>query len=318
MIRTDILTLTAPTPVFNQVIPLPLIHPIRPTRTLPQWCHIERRLEAIPWLSFALRRWHTLRKKHYIRRFERLSRRNPASLYRHEFRRYSQYGEDGVISEIFRRIGVAAGYCVEFGIETGEECNTRLLLTEGGWRGLLLDGSNLFVQQAKSLYSSHPGVRVAQAFVTADNIRHLLRDHDTPRQFDLLSVDIDGNDYWVLASLLTEYHPRVIVVEYNARWVPPMEWVMPYHPAHVWDGSVVFGASLAAFAALLGRRGYTLVHCNFAGNNAFFVADDELHDRFPVTTTDRVRELYAAPLYHSGFGHPVTPPRIASPQPATR
>lgn len=107
---------------------------------------------------------------------------------------------------------------------------------------------------------------------------------------------------------MSSYRPRVVVIEYNARWPPPTEWVMPYAPSHRWDGSVRFGASLESMAKLGEAHGYSLVACNLAGNNAFFVQRDLLGDHFPDHDKGTGYH-YAAPLYGSGFGHPVVPQR---------
>jgi hypothetical protein len=94
------------------------------------------------------------------------------------------------------------------------------------------------------------------------------------------------------------------VIEYNARWVPPTEWVMPYNPDHRWDGTVRFGASLQSYTNLGHLHGYTLVGCSSAGVNAFFVRNDQINGHFPMVR-DEATDHYAAPDYTSGFGHPI-------------
>jgi hypothetical protein len=126
-----------------------------------------------------------------------------------------------------------------------------------------------------------------------------------PKAPDLLVVDIDGNDYWVLASILSEYAPRVVVVEYNASWPPPVEWVMSYAPAHVWDGTRYFGASLTSLAKLGTAHGYSLVGCDPSGVNAFFVRDDQLGVHFP-DCREPISRHFAPPRFNRwSFGHPV-------------
>ena len=126
-----------------------------------------------------------------------------------------------------------------------------------------------------------------------------------PRELDLLSIDIDGNDYFVWEAI-TAIEPRVVVIEYNSKFPPPMRWTIRYDPAHEWDGSDQFGASLQSLADLGIRKGYRLVGCNITGTNAFFVRADLAGDHF-VEPPDAAT-LYQPPRYSlcSSFdtGHP--------------
>lgn len=249
-----------------------------------------------------------LLKKYYIRRSNILKHQNPLCLRNYEEKIFSQYGEDGILKEIFRRLGITEGFSVEFGIEDGSECNTRNLLEKEHWSGVLMDGGAKNVESAQKLYANYEKVKIIEAFITAENILEIFEGLLIPTSFDLLSVDIDGNDYWIWERILTGYNPKVIVIEYNAKFQPPFEWVMPYNPSHQWDLSAWFGASLASLLKLGSKYGYTLVCCNIAGNNAFFVRDDLLESHFP----DQNRGIdyhYSAPLYCMGFGHPVRPPK---------
>ena len=127
----------------------------------------------------------------------------------------------------------------------------------------------------------------------AENIAGLLAECCAPSEPNLLVIDIDGNDYWVLAEIFRSYRPRVVVSEYNGRWPPPLEWIMPYNPTHTWDYSAYFGASLASLAKLARRHDYELVACESMGVNAFFVRGDlpgcicRTKSVTPVTTTRR-------------------------------
>jgi hypothetical protein len=111
---------------------------------------------------------------------------------------------------------------------------------------------------------------VHEAMVDRDNVDDLIRGLALPHNLDLLSIDIDGNDYHVWEAI-TIIEPRVVVIEYNAKFRLPMWWVMDYDPTHRWDGSDRFGASLESLADLGRRKGYRLVGCNILGANAFFV-----------------------------------------------
>jgi len=215
---------------------------------------------------------------------------------------YSQNDEDGLIEEITRRtIGEHPGTFLELGVGNGLENNTLNLLAKG-WRGAWLGGEELaFACEATRL-------RFRQCWIDKDNIASLCRetlDAHGIDQPDLLSVDLDGNDHHVCASLLAApLRPAVWVVEYNARFSPATRWVMPYDPAHRWDGSDHFGASLGAFHDLLAGAGYRLVACNLTGANAFFVRAD-LAPRFPEVPDDWER-LYMPATYlrYPAYGHP--------------
>ena len=215
---------------------------------------------------------------------------------------YSQNDEDGLIEEITRRtMGDRPGTFLELGVGNGMENNTLNLLAKG-WRGAWLGGEEL------AFASENTRLRFKQCWIDRDNVASLCRetlDAHGIDQPDVLSVDLDGNDHHVCASLLAApLRPAVWVVEYNARFSPATRWVMAYDPVHRWDGSDHFGASLAAFRDLLGGAGYRLVACNLTGANAFFVRDD-LASRFPEVP-DEWERLYMPATYfrYPAYGHP--------------
>lgn len=238
--------------------------------------------------------WHNSRRRRNV---------IPASLVNYESKGFSQNGEDGILQEIFRRIGEGDKFSVEFGIGDGTECCTRNLLVNHGWAGLLIEGSRASADKARLLYEEFSRVTVLHEYLTLDNIRDLFRDHRVPESLDLLVVDIDGNDYWILERILSGFRPRVIVCEYSARWTPETEWVMPYQPGHVWDGSAYFGASLTSLVRLGEKHRYTLVCCESRGVNAFFVRSDLIGDNFPDHHLGLAH--YVPPHYGRGFGHPL-------------
>jgi hypothetical protein len=193
-----------------------------------------------------------------------------------EFRAFSQFGEDGIIQWLIARVPIENKVFVEFGTEDYRESNTRFLLEHDAWRGLLLDSGRSHIQYlVESGLGWRHRVHARSAFVTPDNINELLA--DVAGDVGLLSIDIDGIDYWVLEKL-TVISPRILVVEYNSVWGAERAVSVPFDPgfdrvsAH-WS-SLYFGASLAAYCHLLARRGYRFVGSNSAGNNAFFVRDD--------------------------------------------
>jgi hypothetical protein len=211
--------------------------------------------------------------------------KEPKRLGAHEFQMFSQSGADGIVAEIFRRIGRTDSTFVEFGVGNGLENNTTALLLQG-WSGVWIEASkrnNREIQRELRPLIDDRKLTVLAQFVTRDNIVDLLESCGLPHELDLVSIDIDGNDYWVWEALLSRYAPRVVVVEYNALLGPSAPWVMEYNPTHARGRVIVTsyqGASLKALEMLGAREGYSLVGCDFLGVNAFFVRDDLLGDGF--------------------------------------
>jgi len=176
---------------------------------------------------------------------------------------YSQGGQDGVLEHIFEVIGTTNKCFVEFGAGDGEYLsNTANLRLNHGWKGLLMDTDN--------------GLDVVKALVTPDNIEDLLHKFCIPRDFDYLSIDVDGNDYWIWKAI-RNWSPRVVSIEVNTHFPYDMACVIQYNPDHVWDGTSYFGASLAALYKLGNKKGYRLVHL-VDTLDAFFVREDLMND----------------------------------------
>jgi len=178
----------------------------------------------------------------------------------HERRVYSQNGEDGVLERIFECIGTTNRKFVEFGAWDGRELsNTAHLRLSHGWTGLLMEGEP---ERSSDL--------VHQEFVTAENVEELFAKYRVPEVFDLLSIDIDGNEYWVWKAI-ESFRPRVVVIEYNVFFGTRVSKTMPYDSGHRWDKTWFHGASLLALHKLGRRKGYALVHTDSYAPNAFFV-----------------------------------------------
>lgn len=236
------------------------------------------------------------------------SHRDPKKLSRHERKVFSQNGEDGLIYEIFRRIGTTNRHFVEFGASDGFENNTALLVRQG-WSGLWIDASSNEVNAAREHY--RPEVEngklvILEDFITAENIEDLFRRGKVPEEFDLLSIDIDRNDYYVWEKI-SAYRPRVVAIEYNALYPPTMSWVIPYAPTASWDGTSKTGASLKALEELGNKKGYALVGCCLAGVNAFFVRQDLLGDYFAQPYT---AENHYEPARYNLNGFDSNHPRV--------
>jgi hypothetical protein len=222
---------------------------------------------------------------------------DPKRLVRYGYKVYSQNDEDGIIAEIFRRIGTTNRTFVEFGVETGAECNSAKLLVEG-WRGLWIESNAASAAAIRRDFAPFIGdgkLVVQESLVTAANINALIGQGGFSGEIDLLSIDIDHNDYWVWKAI-NAVDARVVVIEYNATLRPPMALVVPYRADAQWDGSNHYGASLEALVRLAAAKNYRLVGCSIAGVNAFFVRADLCADRFLEPAT--AQEHYEPPRHY--------------------
>jgi hypothetical protein len=222
---------------------------------------------------------------------------DPKRLERHGWKAYSQNDEDGILQEIFRRIGVRHKSFVEFGCGYGLENNTAYLLSQG-WRGLWMDGDQVNAERIATGFGyliEHGLLKFKQAFITRENIDALIAEAALGPEIDLLSIDLDGNDYGVWEAI-SAVDARVVMIEYNAKFRPPHDWTLTYDANHVWAGNDQMGSSLAALARLGAAKGYQLVGCNLIGLNAFFVRSDLTGDRFAMPAT--AEHLYQAPRYY--------------------
>ncbi|MBQ6131000.1 MAG: hypothetical protein IJL12_01480 [Selenomonadaceae bacterium] len=219
------------------------------------------------------------------------------------FKVYSQNDEDGIIEEIFNRVGTTNKIFIEFGVENGLECNSHYLLHKG-WRGLWIDGGHEEeIQERFAPVIADDRLKFLQAFITRENINELFIKCGVTGEIDLLSIDIDGNDYHVWQAI-NVVKPRVVVIEYNAKFPPNCDWKQAYNKRHKWDDSDWQGASLKALE-LLGRQlGYQLVGTNLNGVNAFFVRKDLAKNLFIEPAT--AENLYNPARFHISYtnGHP--------------
>lgn len=209
----------------------------------------------------------------------------PADLHAAEFRVYSQWGEDGIIQHLLRHVSVPRKLFVEFGVESYREANTRFLLVNDNWSGLVIDGSP---QQVALIRKSREywlhNLKAVEAFVTRDNINQLLSDNGVSGEIGLLSIDIDGMDWWIWEAI-DAIRPAIVVVEYNYRFGPDEAVVVPYDPAfdrrRAHHSLLYYGASLEALCRLARRKNYAFVGAGSAGLNAFFVRRDLKPDVLP-------------------------------------
>jgi hypothetical protein len=208
------------------------------------------------------------------------------------FKAFSQTDEDGILLCLFSIIGMDNKTCVEICAGDGIECNTANLIINHGWHGLLADGDNARVAKGTEFYRTLPNTRVfpprfVRSWVTRHGINSLLRDHGFSGDIGLLSLDLDGVDYWIWDAIEV-VTPRVVIVEYQDMLGPERACTVPYADDFLCDsfpktgGMPNFaGASLGAFVKLAHRKGYRLVGVNRYGFNAFFVRNGLGDDVFP-------------------------------------
>jgi hypothetical protein len=196
-----------------------------------------------------------------------------------EFQIFSQRGEDGIIQYIVDKIDIPNKIFIEFGVENYTESNTRFLLINNHWSGLVIDGSKSNIEYIKNdfIYWKYD-ITAIESFITTQNINALIQSFTGSEQdIGLLSVDVDGNDYWIWEAI-NVINPRVIVCEYNSAFGPVKKLSIPYKAdfyrtkAHY--SNLYFGASLGAFCHLAEKKGYDFIGTAGGGVNAFFVRKD--------------------------------------------
>ncbi|MBM7516578.1 hypothetical protein [Nocardioides nitrophenolicus] len=223
-----------------------------------------------------------------------LDLRRPQRLQDAEFKVFSQFGEDGIIQHLVRSVDPAETTFVEIGTGDYRESNTRFLLQNDNWRGVVIDGGEDHVRFVLgSGLSWRYDVEPVSAFVTRENVNQLITDAGLSGRIGLLSVDVDGIDYW-LWNAIDVVDPAIVVAEYNALLGPEATITVPYDPAFVNSeahySQLYFGASLGALVHLGAQRGYRFVGCASNGANAFFVREDVAGDLPAQTAASGYRE----------------------------
>lgn len=231
---------------------------------------------------------------------------DPKCLVPHQVQMYSQNGEDGIIAEVFRRIGTDSRFFVEVGSGNGIENNTRLLL-QTGWRGVWIEADRAQARQAREYFADELAdgrLTLIESSVTREKVGELLTNASVPERFDFLSVDIDMNTSHVWEAIhQAGFTPRVACIEYNASVPPSVDWQVAYNPNARWeDGSNYFGAGLKVLENLGRAAEMSLVGCEYLGNNAFFVRDELRGDHFlsPFTAEKHYEPPRYSLLNHRG------------------
>jgi len=219
-----------------------------------------------------------------------------------ESKKYSQNGEDGIIKKLLELIYDDDNnnkYYVEFGVENGNECNTRILREDFNWNGLQMDGT----------YENND-INLKREFITKENIVDLFKKYNIPAIINLLSVDIDFNDFYCLKEILSNYKCDIIICEYNATHLPSEDKIVIYDPNGGWDNTNYFGASLFSLYKLGNKYNYSLIYCNENGINCFFIHNDIINSRqLYFNDMNNVEKIYKKAGYSDGpnGGHPQDP-----------
>jgi len=208
------------------------------------------------------------------------SKKEICSLQDVEFKVSSQWGEDGIIDWLIERANIppVSQSFIEFGVESYREANTRFLLQNRNWRGLIMDGSSSMISavQEDSVAWAHD-LTVQPAFITRENINNLISSAGFVGDIGLLSIDLDGNDYWIWEAI-DVVRPILCICEYNAVFGDQYPISIPYDAAFnrtsAHHSNLYFGASITALTSLAARKGYRFVGTTSAANDAFFVRED--------------------------------------------
>lgn len=214
---------------------------------------------------------------------EVFARKRPiASLRDVEFKILSQWGDDGIIQWLVHALDFPRRTFIEFGVSDYRESNTRFLMMNDNWSGLVMDGSAANVSLIRnSEYFWKYDLQTRATFIDRDNINGLIAESGLADDLGILHIDLDGNDYWIW-KCLTVTTPIIVILEYNAIFGPDRPVTVPYDAGfrrnHAHPSNLYWGAALPAFHHLACEKGYAFLGCNSAGNNAYFVRRDRLAD----------------------------------------
>jgi hypothetical protein len=209
------------------------------------------------------------------------------------FKVFSQFDEDGIIQYLISKLPIENKTFIEFGVENYEESNTRFLLLNDHWQGMVLDARAADIRyiQQDNIYWQFD-LQAKCTWITRENINTLLHDSGFGEDVGLLSIDIDGNDYWIWEAIQS-IRPRIVVVEYNSLFgLRPL--AVPYKEDFDRTAShysnLYYGCSLGALHHLAEKNGYLLLGSNVLGHNAFFIRADIAGEFHGLT----LREAYVA------------------------
>lgn len=192
-----------------------------------------------------------------------------------EFKVFSQFGDDGIIQFLVNYLDLPHKTFVEFGVEDYRESNTRFLMVNNNWKGLIMDGSEENMRKVVSSgYYWRYDLTAKKLFVDKDNINAFIAEQGFAGRLGLLHIDIDGNDYW-LWKAIDAIDPTIVIMEYNSVFGSEKPWTVPYDKdfqrtkAH--SSNLFWGSSILSLCDLAEEKGYIFIGTNSAGNNAYFI-----------------------------------------------
>ncbi len=212
---------------------------------------------------------------------------------------YSQNDEDGIINSIFNDIGTDNKIFIEIGVGNGIENNTHNLLLQN-WKGIWIDSSDVHLKHIKNNLNNN-NLLIEIREITPENInesiKYLIKDieNNNSDNIDFLSIDIDSYDIFCVEKL-TIIKPKLICIEYNAKFPPPMDISINPNKKFKWDHDDYNGASLFFINKKLNQKGYKLISTNITGNNAFFVLNE--YYKKCKTKDQSLDNLYMPPNYN--------------------
>ena len=216
---------------------------------------------------------------------------------------FSQNGEDGITIKLMELIYDANNdnnkFYVEFGVENGKECNTRILREQYNWNGLQMDGGN-----------ENESINLRKEFIMKENVVELFNKYNVPYNINLLCVDIDFNDFYCLKKILENYQCDIIICEYNGTHLVNEDKIIIYNKNGKWDGTNYFGASLCSLDKLGKKYNYSLVYCNANGVNCFLIHNDIIKNKnLQFKNLGDITQIYKPARYSHGpnGGHPQDP-----------
>jgi len=206
---------------------------------------------------------------------ENNKKKNESNISSYEFSIFSQWGDDGIIDYLINNLDIKNKSFIEFGVQDYTECNTKFLLMNKNWKGLIIDEAENLINKIKNsdIYWRFD-LTAIKSFITKNNINNIFKENNFVGHVGLLSIDIDGNDYWIWDSINC-VDPEIVIIEYNSRLGFEKAITIPYREdferkrAHY--SNIYYGASLKALINLGKKKNYIFIGCNSAGNNAYFI-----------------------------------------------
>ena len=210
----------------------------------------------------------------------------------YEFKIFSQFGDDGIIQYLVKNVAIENQIFIEFGVENYLESNTRFLMMNNNWSGFVMDGSAKAMNKLRNQrWFWKYNLSNKDVFIDKDNINDLLASTGF-ENIGLLHIDLDGNDYYIFNEIdFSKLNPAIVILEYNSVFGNERLISVPYNKnfnrtvAHY--SNLFFGASLPALDYVASIKGYALVGCNLAGNNAYFVRQDLLNEKVKALSVEK-------------------------------